>query len=135
MKIRAATKSDVPEIFNLAKRYELDYAGMAEDSFLVAEEKGRVVGIGALKRHEDCIELCSLGVDENYRRCGIGKRLVFALLERAEGDVYLATIIPEFFEKLGFKRADRIPESMMRKSDWCRDCRRDLCTIMVRESW
>ncbi len=132
MSVRKARKSDLPQIIRLAKKCDLDYTGMESDSFWVAAEGPEVVGIVALKKHPDCAELCALGVDEAKRLKGLGRLLVLALLEKARGDIYLATIIPNFFEKLGFRKTRQIPASMVKKSDWCRDCRKDLCTVMVK---
>ncbi len=132
MRIRKAKKADLPQIIHLAKKYDLDYAGMESDSFWVAAEGPKILGIVGLKRHTDCEELCALGVEEKSRGAGLGKRLVSAFMKAAPGDVYLATVIPLFFEKLGFRKVAEIPASMVKKSDWCRDCRRDLCTVMVK---
>jgi N-acetylglutamate synthase-like GNAT family acetyltransferase len=134
MRFRNAKKADFPQILNLAKKLELDYSGMEEDDFLVAEDSIKIVGICALKKHKDCLELCSLGVDENYRKRGLGKKLVLGALKKAKGEVYLGTIIPEFFEKFGFKKSIQIPLSMVKKSEWCEGCKKELCTIMVKKS-
>jgi len=132
MSVRKARKADLPQIIRLAKKCDLDYSGMESDSFWVAADGPEVIGIVALKLHPDCAELCALGVDEAKRLKGLGRDLVLALLEKARGDIYLATIIPNFFGKLGFRKATQIPTSMVKKSDWCGDCRKDLCTVMVK---
>jgi N-acetylglutamate synthase-like GNAT family acetyltransferase len=134
MRFRNAKKTDFPQVLYLAQKLELDYSGMEADDFLVAEDSRKIVGICALKKYEDCLELCSLGVDENYRRCGLGKKLVLGALKKAKSEVYLATIIPEFFEKFGFKKSTQIPLSMVKKSEWCEGCKKELCTIMVKKS-
>jgi len=134
MRIRNATKADFAQILNLAKKLELDYSGMEAEDFLVAEDSRKIVGICALKKHKDCIELCSLGVDENYRKRGLGKKLVLGVLKKAKGEVYLATIIPEFFERFGFEKSAQIPLSMIKKSEWCQGCKKELCTIMVKKA-
>jgi N-acetylglutamate synthase-like GNAT family acetyltransferase len=133
MRIRNAKKADSPQILNLAKKLELDYSGMEADDFLVAEDSRKIVGICALKKHKDCLELCSLGVDENHRKRGLGKKLVLGVLKKAKSEVYLATIIPELFEKFGFEKSTQIPLSMVKKSDWCQGCKKELCTIMVKK--
>lgn len=132
MRFRNAKKADYPQILNLAKKLELDYSGMEADDFLAAEDNRKIVGICALKKHKDCLELCSLGVDENYRKRGLGKKLVLGVIKKAKSEVYLATIIPEFFEKFGFEKSTQIPLSMVKKSDWCQECKKELCTIMVK---
>jgi N-acetylglutamate synthase-like GNAT family acetyltransferase len=133
MRFRNAKKADSPQILNLAKKLELDYSGMEADAFLVAEDSRKIVGICALKKHKDCLELCSLGVDENYRKRGLGKKLVLGVLKKAKSEVYLATIIPELFEKFSFEKSTQIPLSMVKKSDWCQGCKKELCTIMVKK--
>ena len=133
MRLRNARKAESPQILNLAKKLELDYSGMDADDFLVAEDSRKIVGICGLKKHEDCLELCSLGVDESYRKRGLGKKLVVGVLKKARGEVYLATVIPDFFRKFGFEKSPQIPLSMVKKSDWCLGCKKELCTIMVKK--
>jgi GNAT superfamily N-acetyltransferase len=59
----------------------------------VAEEGGEVIGLVALKKQPDCLELCGLGVDPRFERKGVGKALVEARAE-ARGDVCLVAVIP-----------------------------------------
>jgi N-acetylglutamate synthase-like GNAT family acetyltransferase len=132
MRVRKARKTDLPQVLKLAETHNLDYSGMAADDFWVAEEKGKIRGICGLKKHCDCLELCSLGVDEKYRHQGLATLLVLALLRRISGEIYLATVIPGFFERFGFKKAGHAPRSMIKKSDWCAGCNREQCTIMIR---
>ncbi len=132
MRIRKARKADYPEIFKLAAKYALDYRQMKTDDFFVADDGDKIVGICGLKKHRDCLELCSLGVDEAQRNKGLGARLVHAVLKKAKGKIYLTTTIPGFFEKFGFKKAVRFPESMTKKSQWCLECNKELCTVMAR---
>lgn len=106
---------------------------METDNFFVADEGDKIVGICGLKKHSDCFELCSLGVEEAYRDKGLGAKLVHAVLKKAKREVYLTTIIPGFFEKFGFEKAGRFPESMIKKQDWCLGCNKELCTVMVRK--
>lgn len=131
MRIRKARASDFPQILHLAQRMNLDYSGMAADDFWVAAEGKKVFGICGLKKHPDCLELCALGVEE-IRRCGgLGRRLVRAVLRAAKAEVYLATLIPDYFAGLGFRPADVIPGSMVKKADWCAGCSPELCRVMV----
>ncbi len=123
----------MPEIVALAAKHHLDYEGMAADDFWVAARGDRVIGICGLKKHPECQELCSLGVEKNFRKMGVGRQLVRALLQETSGDIYLATVIPEFFEKLGFEEAASIPPSMIKKADWCAGCSRDRCTVMIKK--
>ncbi len=133
MRIRKAQQKDWTPILSLAARLSLDYQGMEADDFWVATEGEKIIGICGLRQHGDCQELCSLGVKESFQRKGVGSRLVKRLLQETKGDIYLATIIPQFFTQLGFKKAEAIPSSMVKKAEWCAGCRRELCTVMLRK--
>lgn len=133
MNIRKAGQEDIPQITSLARKLGLDYQGMDEDSFWVAEDSGRIVGIVALKKYGDCHELCALGVDARRRNKGLGRKLVQALLQSTDRDIYLATIIPGFFKSCGFDKAAHIPSSMKKSPEWCEGCSKELCTGMVRK--
>lgn len=134
MPIRKAAKADFPDIIRLARRLNLDYAGMDSDSFWVAEEGLRILGMVGLKKHAECLELCALGVEEKWRGRGWGGQLVQALLREAPGDLHLATVIPDFFARFGFVKADAVPPSMVKKAEWCAGCRPELCTVMVKKA-
>ncbi|MCX6578247.1 MAG: GNAT family N-acetyltransferase [Candidatus Aminicenantes bacterium] len=133
MNIRRARKEDFPQITSLARQLGLDYQGMDDDSFWVAEDGGRIAGIVALKKHADCHELCALGVHSRHRDKGLGRELVQVLLQSADRDIYLATIIPGFFENCGFDKTAHIPSSLKKSPEWCEGCSKELCTIMVRK--
>jgi N-acetylglutamate synthase-like GNAT family acetyltransferase len=134
MHIRKAGKKELPSIVALARRLGLDYEGMEKDAFWAAEADGQVVGIVGLKRHADCLELCALGVDPEFRGQGIAKSLVEALAAGTPGDLHLATIIPSFFEARGFVKTEGSPGtfSEKRQTVWCEGCDIRLCTVMMR---
>ncbi len=132
MLIRRAAGRDWEQGVHLARECGLDYPGMENDTFWVAEDSGRLEGVVGLIRHADCLELCSLAVDPASRRRGIGRALVAALLESAPEDVHLATIIPGYFERLGFERTSAVPAGLVKSPDWCEGCPRGRCTVMVR---
>jgi N-acetylglutamate synthase-like GNAT family acetyltransferase len=134
VRIRKARNADFPQILKLAQSNDLDYSGMEADDYWVAEEDGLVRGICGKRTHPDCLELCSLGVDEAYRGRGLGRRLVLALLRETTDDICLATVIPGFFRRFGFVGARRIPVSMIKKSEWCASCSRQGCTVMIRKA-
>jgi N-acetylglutamate synthase-like GNAT family acetyltransferase len=90
--------------------------------------------MGGLKMHPECFELCALGVDEKWRGRGWAGQLVRALLQEAPGNLYLATIIPGYFARFGFVKAEAVPPSMIKKPEWCAGCRPELCTVMVRKA-
>jgi N-acetylglutamate synthase-like GNAT family acetyltransferase len=133
MRIRKARKGDFPQILRIARKYNLNYLGMEADDFWVAAEGKNVLGICGLRKNPDCLELCSLGVEELHRGRNMGKKLVQRLLRDVPGDIHLATVIPGFFIRLGFKKVSARPLSMIKTEDWCAGCTPELCTVMVRK--
>ncbi len=134
MRIRKPVSGDFPLVLKLARDLGLEYPGLEGDVVQVADEDGRVVGTVGLRRHPDCLELVALGVEENARGRGVGRRLVGALLADTSRDVYLATTSPAYFAGLGFERAGAVPRSLAARmgTSWCEGCSPELCTVMVK---
>lgn len=135
MQVRKSRPDDAAAAVRLARELGLDYPGLDGDTLWVAEEKGRIVGLVALQRHADCLELCALGVDPSHRGQGIAKALVEALMAETPGDVHLATVIPGFFERCGFHIIkEGLPATFpaKRRTAWCEGCPRERCTVMRR---
>ena len=84
-------------------------------SIVARNEDNLIVGVlFGLTDFAYWLYVTDLGVDRNYERQGIGRRLMKAALEAAGGEkdiaVYLITnenAVP-FYEKLGMKRADEV---------------------------
>lgn len=133
MLIRRAVVKDRPAVRRLAESLGLDYPGMDDDPFWVAEEDGAVVAACGLKTHPDCREVCAVGVAESFRGRGAAKAVVKRAVEETPGDVYLATIRPEVFASLGFMAANPLPASLTARPDgWCEGCSRERCRVLVR---
>jgi amino-acid N-acetyltransferase len=102
-------------------------------SFLVAEERGRLLGCGALKLYDDEVgEIRSLCVTPGIKRRGVGRTLTERLLEEAEQlglrTVFALTLAPEFFMKCGFRLTARQSFPMKIRHD-CLSCERHFgCT-------
>jgi N-acetylglutamate synthase-like GNAT family acetyltransferase len=138
MRIRKAGEKDISAAVGLAKSLDLDYPGMEKDRLWVAEDErdGRIFGVVALKEHPDCRELCALGVAASARGRGLAKALVRALLGETPGAVHLATVIPGFFEGLGFERTPAVPRTFLekQKTSWCDGCDRGRCAVLLRKA-
>ncbi len=137
IKIRQAESKDVASLFELIQHYAAEQAMLPrslEDireslgDFLVAEEKGRVLGCGALKLYNrEVAEIRSLCVAPGIKRCGVGSALTERLLEEAEQlglrSVFALTLAPGFFLKCGFRPTVRENFPMKVRSD-CLGCER-----------
>jgi N-acetylglutamate synthase-like GNAT family acetyltransferase len=128
--IRKAKVKDLSAIRALAEVFNLDSEDMRAEEFKVAVDGKDILAIGRLKPAGEVLELCSLGVVQHKQKEGIGKLLVKSLLKSAKKDIYLATIIPDYFKPLGFKVLDFTPDFMKKKADWCEGCHPERCTIM-----
>ena len=103
----------------LIQKFELDDRALEQYQFLGAKENDELLGFGRIRKHDNCSELCSLGVTEPKRLQGIGKELVKQLILIAEQPLYLVCIIPDFFTPFGFKVVAEYPEAMQEKLSYC----------------
>ncbi len=130
--IRKAELRDVPTLFEFINHYaekrvmlprpqvEL-YENIWE--FTVAEEDGEIVGCGALKFYSaDLGEVRSLCIAPGTTGHGVGRALTDGLLDEAErfglNSVFALTVVPGFFEKMGFRE---VPRERFPTKVW-RDC-------------
>lgn len=110
MFIRPATEVDRAAILGLMRRGDFNRINLRPACFLVAEDEGRVIGIGQIKRHRDGTpELASLVVAADRRGEGVGQALVRALVASHQGALYLFCLaeLEGFYTQLGFQRVER----------------------------
>ncbi|GAB4207093.1 MAG: GNAT family N-acetyltransferase [Bacteroidia bacterium] len=125
--IKPCDDKDFDEVKEYVREMCLDDREMKHYQFLVAKKDEEILGFGRLREYEDSVELCSLGVIEKYRGKGIGKKLVWSLIDNFyqksdfnRKNLYVVTIIPEYFLKFGFRMVeDNCPLSIMKKYEYC----------------
>lgn len=147
MEIRDAAIKDAKAIHRLINHYaEVDrmlFASMSDIyerlmTFVVAEEAGSVVGCcGVQVLWENLAEIKSLAVDEAFNGKGIGRAMVEGCMEKARclglKKIFTLTMVPEFFEKIGFVRVDMDKLPMKVWSD-CANCsKQDHCDEIALE--
>lgn len=136
LRIRRASPRDHPEIESLMHDLELAYPSMDLSCFWVAEDAGRIVGAAELKDLQDCSLLSCVGVRPDRQGSGVGKALVEDVVRHARHDVYLYTLVPDFFRKAGFADARRLPAGLPPRSIYgCEGCdpRRCICLVSRRD--
>lgn len=117
MNLRSAKVTDVKEMHKLVERYANNkemlhrslnavYENIQE--FVVLENEGQIVGCGALHvSWSDLAEVKALAVAEEFKRQGLGRKIVEKLQENAIAlgiyKIFTLTFKPEFFIKLGYK--------------------------------
>lgn len=135
MEIRKAVKKDKEPIMKLIKEAGLFVPCMRFDDFFVAYRGENLIGVAKLKTHGKykIHELSNVGVKDGWRKCGIGSLLVNKMIDRAKYDMYLNTVNPGFYEKLGFKETKEVPKVMKKNRTWCKACDKNLCKTMVKQ--
>ena len=134
MLVRAAQPADYPKVLDLLKDLELDYPARNLSRFFVGEIKGLLIGIAELKELDAFWLLSCVGIRENLQGGGFGRALVAPLLEPLKKDVYLYTLVPGFFEKLGFIEAKSPPPTLPPRLIYgCESCDPARCLCLVRK--
>ena len=105
MNIRPASAADDATIKRMVRGEGLDPTSLKWQHFLVAEEDGKVVGIGQVKQYPGCQELGSLVVLPEYRGQGIAGDLIRALEARARRPLYLLCRdhMQAYYERFGYQ--------------------------------
>jgi amino-acid N-acetyltransferase len=124
-KIRKATLNDARGIYELINRYAKRRGDFLlprsltsvyeniRDYFVCVTPKQKVIGCVALHVvWDELAELKSLAVSRNYHGRGIGTCLVEASLDEAImmklSKVFTLTMKPKYFERVDFKRVDKM---------------------------
>jgi len=131
LKIRRSGKSDQNTILDLLREIDLHFASQSLENFWVAEKHGRIIGVVQFEEFANFYFLSSLGVVENERKNRVAAALLQEILRDARKDVYLYTIIPDFFTRFGFKIVPA-PDFLPAKKPFCMECYPDKCVTMVR---
>jgi len=112
--IRGAETEDLPQVLALLESAGLMTAGVPGHlgGFLVAAQEGRIIGTAGLELYDEVALLRSVAVAQQFRRRGLGSRLVAEALRlagrREVRDVtLLTTSAAPFFRRLGFRELDR----------------------------
>ena len=112
---------------------ELAYPAMDLSCFWVAELDGTLVAAAELKDLDTCSLLSCVGVREDLQGQGIGQALVDRISREARSAVYLYTLVPDFFRKVGYRDARSLPPGLPPRTIYgCRDCNPSLCLCLVR---
>ena len=119
LRFRVPNQEEFQQIIGFIAEFELDDRGLIREEFTAAYRENKLVGFGRLRKHYDCIELCSLGVVTNHRRQGIGKAIVSELTKKSPGSIHLVCIIPSFFTPFGFNIICNYPAAIQNKLDYC----------------
>jgi N-acetylglutamate synthase-like GNAT family acetyltransferase len=106
------------EVCELIKEYRLDDRDFKKEEFTIALQNNKLMAFGRLRKHTDCLELCSIGVLKTSRSKGIGTELVKHIINN-DFPIYVVSIIPDFFARFHFKLTSNYPSSIKQKINYC----------------
>lgn len=132
--IRKANNFDMAFIESAMERFELYYDHLKAEEFSVAELNDELLGFVRVLEFNDVHELSALGVDENFRNKGIGKKLLNYLLEEyPTHEIYIATTMEKFFEKFGFTRVEAAPKVILEKYTKLKKTDKNPCMMILKQ--
>jgi N-acetylglutamate synthase-like GNAT family acetyltransferase len=107
--IRSANAADEAVIKAMIRAEHLDPFNVHWPNFLVAEEAGRLIGVGQVKPFRSGRELGSLVVVADRRENGVGGALINALIARESGPLLLFCLAfrEPYYARFGFTRCGR----------------------------
>jgi len=139
VRIRPAELKDAEKVFALVALYRdllvprsLGNIVESIDRFVIAEAEGEMVGCASYQIHPEIgdaeaatVEIVSVAVKSVFRKRGIGRLLVEAVIDRVRRfrprEVLVLTFAPEFFTKLGFVETPKT-EVMHKLYTGCINC-------------
>lgn len=131
---RASSKSDLSAVKGIIKELDLAYPSLAYNDFWVAEDQQTIIAIAKLEDLGAFSFLSSVGVRGKVQHRGVASALLNGLLTAVKKDVYLYTIIPEFFKKFGFRPAAVHPPNLPAREVFsCHECEPEKCSCLVRK--
>lgn len=107
--IRDATVEDQATIRRIVRAANINPTGLDWPHFIVAEDKGEIVGVGQIKPHRDGTrELASIAVIPTRQGQGIGSGIIRELLRREDGVLHLTCRrqLQGYYERFGFVRLE-----------------------------
>jgi len=119
MVFKEPNEQEFEQVKELVKEFWLDDSAMQPQQFSVLYDNENVIAFGRLREHVDATELCTMGVAKDFQKKGYGEKMVQHLQSIANRDVYLVTVIPDFFAKIDFNTVEIYPESLKKKVDRC----------------
>jgi len=131
--IRKAIHSDREAVFRILRELDLEYPSLTPDHFWVADLDGVAVAVGRLEEFEKFCFLSALGTTGNRQGRGVAANLLEGMFKQCKKDIYLYTIIPNFFKKFGFEPTELCQGLPARKRFNCAECDPGHCVCMRRK--
>lgn len=131
MNIRKAADGDWKAISRILDDLDLSHPSLVCENFWVAEADGAIIGVAHVEDRGACVYLSAVGVEEAFRGRGAASALLGKVNAGQAKDVYVYTLIPDFFMRLGFEFSEPHPDLPSRDIYDCElTCSPDECRCM-----
>jgi len=118
VQVRHATEADMGFIVENLQKHNLDTENLHHSQFVVAMENGNPIGFGRIKKTGETYEIGCVVVIEEKRSQGIGSLIVKHIIDYSPIKmVYVITDLVNYFKKLGFVEAEKVPEELVNAVD------------------
>lgn len=131
-KIKIAGSREKEQLKHFLESVDLAYPNQSLANFWLLQKEQEIMAVVQLQDLGKFVFLSSLGVKETARHQGLASHLLKETLPNFKKDVYLYTIIPEFFLKFGFKLTKPIITLPDKNSYECDYCQPAKCVTMLR---
>ncbi|UTW66541.1 GNAT family N-acetyltransferase [bacterium SCSIO 12643] len=118
MEIGKPSEAEFEQVIQLANSMKLDVTDASREQFIIVKDSNYVAAFARIFPKGTLYELATLGVVKTYRGQGLSMLLVEKLRELYP-QLYLVTVIPEYFKKLGFEVSNEIPKELESKYNQC----------------
>jgi len=130
--IRKAIEEDRSAIVALLRAVEFFYPPIEISAFWVLEKDNDILAILQLDEYDDFFYLSNVVTKPSLQKEGIGSELVEGVAQQSDKDIYLFTIIPDFFNKVGFQVTEKPEKVPSEDPGICEKCDPNRCRCMVR---
>ena len=133
LNIRKSKPEDYNHIYILLNELDLGYESQKYENFYVGEVDSTIVAILELDLYPEYSFLSNVGVTKSMQSNSFASQLINEILNNTNNNIYLYTVIPGFFEKLGFIKCNFNGGLPSRDLYDCHECCIEKCACMVRK--
>lgn len=129
--IDKARTSDLESIRAVLEELELYHPSLEFGDFWVMREDERIVGVTNLRDCGSCAYMSAVGVVVHRRGKGIARSIVRKAIDNLGKDIYIYTVVPNFFMSMGFVPTEPSNGIPPRGAYDCSSCSPEECVCMV----
>lgn len=103
--VRLGAADDLPAVAELYREWGYRAAARPEDTLIVAEDNGALVGVVRLAREHGHVVLRGMRIQPAYQRSGLGTRMLELLVQHLQGNCYCLPYshLLGFYARVGFR--------------------------------